>query len=100
MLNDKEVKEFAMSDPEGESLSALLLVKPGKNTLSIETIPKENSGEIIYAYDIYEFPKESTDPELLFNEKYRLFSSTKKGEVTGFVKTTKTEKFSFEINAN
>ena len=89
-----------MSNPENQALTAPLGLKNGKNSLIIEITPKENSSETIYAYDVYEFPKDSTDPELLFNEKYRLFSSTQKGEITGFMKTTTTEKLSFEINAN
>jgi hypothetical protein len=98
LVNGQEAKQFSMSTSDGETLSSLLYVKAGKNSVSIEITPKDSS-EITYAYDIYEFPKGDTNSGLLSGDKYKLFSSTPKGEITGFLHTSKNIELPFEINA-
>jgi hypothetical protein len=98
-LDGQIIKEFSMSDPISRSLSSLLYIRKGENKLTIEIIPSETSEEMTYAYDIYEFPKDNTDQSLIFDDRYKLYSSKKNGEITGLVHTSEKTKFDFNIVA-
>jgi len=98
-VNDQEVKAFSMTEPEKDSKSSLLPIKTGENVVSIKIVPKSGATKVVYAYDIYEFPKGNESSDLIMDDQYKLFSSTPQGKITGFIETSKEENLNFEINA-
>ncbi len=102
LVNGKEVEAFHMLNPEQRSISSLLPVQPGKNTVLIQIAPDTASqGDIVYAYDLFKFPKGSSSTSMLLEDKYKLFSSTPQGEIVGFLKIRPTGVVTvpFEIDA-
>jgi len=98
LLNDQEIKALNMTDPEKDSKSTLLPVKAGENVVSIKIVPKSGAKKVVYAYDIYEFPKGNENSDLIMEDQYKLFSSTPQGKITRFIETSKEENLNFKID--
>ena len=96
-LNGSEI--YSVDNPTGNSTNKPLMVNKGGNKIEIEIIPSGQQ-KVAYSYDIYQFPK-GAGQGAIFNDKYKLLTTTKSGEIAGFVNLdlNKTEKIELPFTA-